>query len=145
MRKRERTPFGERLYQARKEAKLTQARLAELAGMAQGTLAEAEYTGSGSTYTPQLAAACQVRAEWLATGIGPMQPAGPMKGAVFHMPTEDERRILDDLRVLLDDDRDQFARDIAAKAAQMRAYTAKIMQRITPAPSPHRTDSPPID
>ncbi len=74
-----------------------------------------------------------------------MQPAGPMKGTVFHIPTEDERRILDDLRVLLDDDRDQFARDIAAKAAQMRAYTAKIMQRITPAPSPHGTDPTPID
>lgn len=65
-RQKERTPFGQRLSDARKAAKLTQVKLAELAGMAQGTLAELEWIGQGSSYTPMLAAACGVSAEWLA-------------------------------------------------------------------------------
>lgn len=69
---RERTPFGERLYAARKHAKLTQPQLAKAAGMAQSTLGELEWIGDGSSKTAQLAAACGVRAEWLATGNGLM-------------------------------------------------------------------------
>lgn len=65
-RQRERTPFGERLYTARKKAKLTQVKLAKAAGMSQGTLAELEWEGQGSSYTPMLASACGVSAEWLA-------------------------------------------------------------------------------
>lgn len=65
-RQKQRTPFGERLFTARKKAKLTQVKLAKAAGMAQGTLAELEWEGQGSSYTPMLAAACGVSAEWLA-------------------------------------------------------------------------------
>jgi phage repressor protein C with HTH and peptisase S24 domain len=76
---RERTPFGQRLHEARKAAKLTQPELAKLAGMSQSTLAEAEYTAQGSSFTAQLAQACKVRAEWLASGDGPRTdpPAEP--------------------------------------------------------------------
>jgi transcriptional regulator with XRE-family HTH domain len=70
--KRERTEYGERLFQARTKAKLTQPQLAKAAGMAQSTLAELEYIGSGSSFTAQIANACGVRAEWLANGEGPM-------------------------------------------------------------------------
>jgi transcriptional regulator with XRE-family HTH domain len=65
-RQRERTAFGQRLYDARKNAKLTQVKLAKAAGMSQGNLAELEWEGQGSSYTPMLAAACGVSAEWLA-------------------------------------------------------------------------------
>jgi phage repressor protein C with HTH and peptisase S24 domain len=72
-RERERTDFGERLYRARTQAKLTQIELAGKVGMAQATLGEAEYTAQGSSYTAQLAQATGVRAEWLASGSGPMR------------------------------------------------------------------------
>ncbi|MEH3087416.1 MAG: LexA family transcriptional regulator [Xylophilus ampelinus] len=68
----ERSAFGHRLLQARKHARLTQVQLARAVGMAQGTLAEAEKTASGSSYTAQLAAATGVRPAWLASGEGDM-------------------------------------------------------------------------
>jgi transcriptional regulator with XRE-family HTH domain len=73
MSEKERTPFGARLVLARKAAKLTQVQAAKKVGMAQGTLAEAETSGSGSAYTAQLAALYGVRAGWLADGAGEMQ------------------------------------------------------------------------
>lgn len=76
--KRVRTAFGERLFKARSHAKLTQPQLAKAAGMAQSTLAELEYIGSGSSKTAQIAKACGVNPQWLAEGVGPMT-AGPSK------------------------------------------------------------------
>jgi transcriptional regulator with XRE-family HTH domain len=67
------TEFGKRLREARKFANLTQSQLAEKAGLAsQGTVSELEKISSGSSFTPQLAAACKVNANWLATGEGDM-------------------------------------------------------------------------
>jgi len=77
MRQKVRSDYGLRLYEARTHAGLTQTALAKVAGMSQSAFATAETTGQGSTYTSQLAAACGVRAEWLATGEGAMlQGAG---------------------------------------------------------------------
>lgn len=67
------TDFGKRLKQARKAKKITQAKLAALVGMAQSTLAQAESTGFGSTWTPLWADALGVNALWLATGEGEME------------------------------------------------------------------------
>jgi len=66
----ERTPFGKRLFEARERAGLTQERAAKLAGMSQGTLAEAEVSGKRSGYTPQLAVIYSVDPVWLSTGKG---------------------------------------------------------------------------
>lgn len=62
------TDFGKRLAQARKGAKLTQKQLANMVGVAQGTISELEKIGHGSAYTYQLAMACRVHPNWLATG-----------------------------------------------------------------------------
>ena len=70
--KRERTDFGHRLFQARTRANLTQPQLAKAVGMAQSTLGELEYIGRGSSFTSQIAKACGVNPEWLASGEGPM-------------------------------------------------------------------------
>lgn len=63
--------FGERLRQARKAAKLTQAAAAKKAGMSQPALSELE---SGrypsSTFTAQLAHVYGINARWLAEGRG---------------------------------------------------------------------------
>jgi transcriptional regulator with XRE-family HTH domain len=92
-RPRERTPFGQRLYDARKKAKLTQVKLAKAAGMAQGTLAELEWDGQGSSYTPMLAAACGVSAEWLAGAAeSSADPDWPFGSAI----TRAEWRLLPD-------------------------------------------------
>jgi transcriptional regulator with XRE-family HTH domain len=67
-----RTEYGARLYTARKHAKLTQTAIAKAVGMSQSAYAEAESTGLSSTFTAQLAAACGVNPNWLATGEGSM-------------------------------------------------------------------------
>jgi transcriptional regulator with XRE-family HTH domain len=84
---RERTPFGERLYMARTHAKLSQTRLAELAGMSQGNLGELEWKADGSVAAVRLAMACGVRPEWLAEGEGEMVDR---KAWPFTLVTRDE-------------------------------------------------------
>lgn len=84
MRERDRTPFGRRVWEARTEAKLTQKDLCKAAGMAQSTLAEAETTAHGSSFTAQIAAATGVSAEWLASGVGPKRPLRVVSPAPDH-------------------------------------------------------------
>lgn len=74
MRVKERSDYGERLYQARKYAKLSQTELARRADMAQSTLAGLEKEGGGSEKTATLARICGVRVEWLERGDGSMLP-----------------------------------------------------------------------
>lgn len=72
-----RSEFGQRLFLARKHAKLTQAQMAKASGMAsQGTYSELERTGQGSSYTPAFARVTGVSVDWLASGIGQMLPVG---------------------------------------------------------------------
>lgn len=71
------TPFGERLKLARKKAKLTQQAAAKKVGMSQGTLAELENEGQGSSYTAALADLYDVDSFWLATGKGTPDPKRP--------------------------------------------------------------------
>jgi phage repressor protein C with HTH and peptisase S24 domain len=64
--------FGERLREARKDAKLTQKKLAEKAGIQQATISELENDHyQGSSFAINLAGALGVSAEWLALGRGP--------------------------------------------------------------------------
>lgn len=74
---RERSPYGARLLAARKAAGLTQTELAKKAECPLSTIAEAETTGAGSTYTAQLAHVLGVNALWLATGVGEREIAAP--------------------------------------------------------------------
>lgn len=66
------TEFGKRLKAARKHAKLTQKELAPLTGMSQSNLSDLENTAHGSSFTVQIAEACDVNPHWLATGEGEM-------------------------------------------------------------------------
>ena len=67
-----RTDFAERLVTARKRAGLSQAQLAKLVGVAQGTISEAETVALGSSKTPAMADALGVSAVWLSSGTGEM-------------------------------------------------------------------------
>lgn len=86
-----RTEFGQRLFTARTKAGLTQTQLADRVEMAQSTLAELERSGQGSSKTLQIAAACGVSPEWLATGSEEkIAAAWPLVGVIG----PDEWRIL---------------------------------------------------
>lgn len=70
--------YGQRLKAAREAAGLTQAQLAEKAGVSQPTISQLENseTTDGSIYTAQFAHHCGVSAIWLADEIGNMVPTG---------------------------------------------------------------------
>jgi transcriptional regulator with XRE-family HTH domain len=85
MAKRERTEYGARVFQARTRARLTQPQLAKAVGMSQGTLGELEYNAHSSRFTAQIATACNVRAEWLATGEGPLVDASTLSPDIIDL------------------------------------------------------------
>ena len=63
------TTFGQRVREARKEAKLTQPQLAKAAGLSQTTISDIERgRNSGSSEVTSLARALNVTPEWLAEG-----------------------------------------------------------------------------
>lgn len=68
----QRTPFGQRLSQARRHAKLTQQQLAKKAGLSQGTVSELETIAHGSSHVNTLASICGVNAMWLESNTGDM-------------------------------------------------------------------------
>lgn len=78
---------GERLREARRHAKLTQVELYERSGVPQQTIGNLE---TGATKTSRniiaLARACGVRAEWLATGEGPMLETEPGPNIYARVP-----------------------------------------------------------
>ena len=65
-----RTEFGQRLFDARKEAELTQVALSSHVGMQQATYSALETSGQGSVFTPLLADKLGVSVSWLAYGTG---------------------------------------------------------------------------
>ena len=68
--------LAERLKEARKHAKLTQAKLASVSGVEQPLISQLE-TGKNlqSAHLPKIAHACGVSAIWLSDNIGPMAMA----------------------------------------------------------------------
>lgn len=69
--------YGERLRAARKHKGITQAELAEAAGLKQPSVSHLEDPRNdveGSAYTVQFARACGVSPDWLADEIGEMLP-----------------------------------------------------------------------
>lgn len=67
-----RTPFGERLFLARRQKGLTQRQVSDQVGISASNLAELEQTGAGSAFTVALALLYSVNPVWLALGDGPM-------------------------------------------------------------------------
>ncbi|URD41468.1 helix-turn-helix transcriptional regulator [Pseudomonas sp. BYT-5] len=98
--------LSERIKAARKKARLTQAELAELVGIAQTAISQLE---SGKTlrssYLVQIAQACSVNSVWLASGEGEMlQPEDPMYlstaslNEIFNGEHEEDARLNLELR-----------------------------------------------
>lgn len=84
----DRTPYGERLFEARMHAGLSQPDLAAKVDMSQSTLSELERTGQGSSKTQRIAQATGVRAAWLADGDGPMLDNSEVPPAANQLASE---------------------------------------------------------
>lgn len=67
---RERSAFGQRMYEARKASGLTQVEVQTALGISQSNMSDLEGTAESSTFVPQLAELYKVDAHWLATGEG---------------------------------------------------------------------------
>lgn len=80
------TDYGKRLKKARKHAGFTQKQLGPMVGMSQSNLSDLENTAYSSGYTAQLAAACNVDAQWLAVGDGEMTIGPATQAAAAHNP-----------------------------------------------------------
>lgn len=117
----ERTPFGQRLYDARKRAKLTQEQVAKAIGIGQSTLAELERSAQGSSRAVELAGLYRCDALWLTTGEESGAPAPPPAGyADRHEVSESDWALLQDLKTVFSPEELRAIQD-KAKAAQDRA------------------------
>lgn len=115
--------LGGRLAWARAQRKLTQADLAAKAGVKQSTIGNLE---SGARKNPRellaLCAALYCNPDWLVTGKGEWDVAKTRtshvaeKGAVYHVPSADERGMLEVWRRMSPSDRKLMLAQMAEKA-----------------------------
>lgn len=131
-----RSEFGQRLFDARKHAKLTQAVLASAVGTSQANLGELEKKGLSSGLTPAIAARCGVAIEWLAYGKGEMLAREPAQGQRQNSPEAQQIADLFDLIPV----RDKIRRAQAMAAAINSILAVLPPQRAT---APAAADNPP--
>lgn len=61
-------------------------------------------------------------------------PAGPVPGSTLEHATEDELTFLDDFRILPDDEQAEIVARVSARAAALRDYLEKQLQKFQKAP-----------
>jgi transcriptional regulator with XRE-family HTH domain len=139
---RDRTPFGQRLFDARKAVGLSQAQVAAHLKMSQGTIAELEKKGHGSSRTIEFATLLGCDANWLATGEGesvpPPPPLPPRDFSDRREVSESDWATLEALNLLPDEDRAELLETIRARASKYAAYLAQRMKVWESAPSGDR-------
>lgn len=119
-----------RLKWARLQRKLSQTELARRAGVAQGTIGNLE---SGGRKDPrrivEIAGALYCSPAWLASGRGEWDlakatgdaPVAKEKGAVYHVPSAEERTMLEVWRRMSPSDRKSMLVEMADKAERYQA------------------------
>lgn len=142
MRPSARSPFGQRLYEARKRAKLTQGQAAKALKISQGTLSELENSGQGSAHTVGLANLYGCDPNWLATGEGSHVRSGPGDTSPPAPPRtfRDRREVTESDWALLQDIKDalssprlaQKVTDIRAEVDELRAFAENVMKKRSP-------------
>lgn len=142
--------LGGRVKWARVQRRMSQPGLAAAAGVRQGTIGNLE---SGLRKKPRellsIAAALGASPTWLETGKGEWDALAASaanatrSGTLFDELSDDERRLLENFRAMLDDDQKQFSEEISARAAKMRAYTTKVLEKFgsTAKPAKHAADA----
>lgn len=127
----ERTPFGQRLFDARTQAGLKQVPAAEKIGIGQSALAELEKKGLGSSYTIVMARVYGCDAHWLATGEGSPNYRGAQEQlASSDEPSPSEWAHLNDYREASKADRARIDALAAESAEKMRALRREMMERM---------------
>lgn len=126
----ERTPFGQRLFDARTQAGLKQIPAADQIGIGQSALAELEKKGHGSSYTTVMARVYGCDALWLATGEGSPNFRGVQEQASGDAPSPSEWAHLSDYREASKDDRARIDALAAESAEKMRALRREMMERM---------------
>lgn len=125
---RERTPFGQRMYEARRRSGLTQGVVCAGLGITQGTLSGLESSGQGSRRVAEFARIYGCDAAWLATGQGSpgwaSEPARPASHQ--HVVSEAEWRLLQDVRMALNE---RELEDIHARASLIRKHVEALVQK----------------
>jgi DNA-binding XRE family transcriptional regulator len=123
--------LGDRVKWVRAKRKLSQAALGKAAGVSQGTIGNIE---AGIRDRPRellaIAAALKANPGWLESGKGSWDAGHAAPRSMFEELTDEEKRLLDNFRAMLDEDQKSIAEDIASRAARMRAYTAKVLERV---------------
>lgn len=111
---------------------LSQAQVAAQLKMSQGTIAELEKKGHGSSRTIEFAALLGCDAGWLATGEGSAlpsaPPAPPRDFSDRREVSESDWATLQDLKLLPDEDRNELLGAIRARAAKYASYLAQRMK-----------------
>jgi len=121
---RERTPFGQRMLEARETAELTQVAVCEQLGISQSTLSELETDANSSGRTTEFAMLYGCNPHWLATGEG--SPEWPAQRGGQHWVSSSDWALLRDIKAVLD--QDEIHR-IQAKADQARQVFEDWQQR----------------
>ena len=127
-----------RLQWARAKCGLSQAEVAEAAGVAQGTIGNIE---SGERKEPRkivaIAKAVGVRPEWLSERKGaPEDTTAPPPTDDL---TQDERRLVASFRRLLRDDRTELLAEAERRATVVEELEARIRAERSPAPAKEST------
>jgi transcriptional regulator with XRE-family HTH domain len=125
---RERTPFGQRMHDARLKAGLTQVQVREALGISQGTLSQLERTSTKSGRVAEFARLYGCDPHWLATGEG----ITPAAGAPPPKPPRDfsdRHTVSDSDWALLQEIKDMEASPALARRLQeLRAELAERME-----------------
>lgn len=98
------TTPGERIRQSRKDAKLTQQQVGKAVGVTREAVALWESDNTKSLRPEnlfKLARAVKKNAEWLATNEGPEFPADTIADAIYALPVENARQVLNFIQVTL--------------------------------------------
>ncbi|WP_422096865.1 hypothetical protein [Variovorax sp.] len=70
--------------------------------------------------------ACGKPSGWMDQPIGAPSAVAANEPSVFEVLTQEERELLDDLRVLIDEERDEIRMLVAERARKARAYLARM-------------------
>jgi transcriptional regulator with XRE-family HTH domain len=129
---RDRTPFGQRMFEARERAGLTQVQVRDRLTVSQGTLSELEHFAHSTRRLVDFAALYGVDPTWLATGRGRRDAAPPPEAGEPHIPydaDEQARKLLTDFYELLPEEQAEWRQRIHDRAEQMRKHAELVLKR----------------
>jgi transcriptional regulator with XRE-family HTH domain len=129
---RERTPFGQRMFEARQMAGLTQMQVRERLKVSQGTLSELERTAHSTKRLVDFAALYGVDPSWLAIGQGRHDAAPAMSAAepkAGYTTAAQARELLADFCELLPEEQAEWRARIHQRAEQMRKHAELVLRR----------------